>query len=157
MNKTVDTLFDAINGKCDLSNGAIADYIGTQCDVNLGFCLWSGLIKHKGVTKELAENCFKTNRIHLLLCEKNKHRSSMYFKDYLEKKYKLGGKFYQTKNLSSPAQLPIYDDNHCPTCNRGDYANNMTSPTDCCECYKIICKKCGLYNEKMNAWVCKMH
>lgn len=154
MGKTVDTLFNAIYGKEDISNGAIADYIG-NCNVDLGIKLWSGLIKNKGVTKELAENCFKTNRIDLLVKAKNKYKPSTYFNDYLNSKSKLGGVFMQTRSVRSPEQLPIYDDNHCPSCNCANYNENIISPPDCPGCYKIICKECGIYNKKNDYWECK--
>jgi hypothetical protein len=160
MSKTIDVLFAAVkDDSAELSAGALNDYFGidnmsNSADLHLIYCIYNDLIKTKGVTKVLFENCFFTNRLDELIHTKSKYYKSGYYQQFCEKNIAIG-KTYIGKSDTDP--LPIIDDDHCPSCEASGYITNNQNirfmEPDCYKCGTFICKKCITIEEDVG--ICK--
>lgn len=149
MSKTIDVLFRAVKGdNTELSAGTINDYFGYKNmlngeDLQLIYYMYSDMIKPKCVSKELFENCFFTNRLDELIHKKSKFQSSGYYKEFCDKKVVVGNTYIGDTAVE---QMPIIDDNHCPSCEAPGYVTkNQTlsfMAPDCHECGVYMCKLC---------------
>lgn len=166
MHKTVDLLFEYVR-KCDieeeqkLPNPVYFDYFGIDniCneneDIILG--LYIGLIKHKGIPKELIENCFKTNRLDKLIHQKYKFHGSDYYDKFCEKHITIGNTYNENSEVD---ELEILDDDHCPSCSQVGYitkenCNGVAGRIyDCGSCFKFMCKLCSHYNDDEGTYFC---
>lgn len=149
MSKTIDVLFAAVKeDDAHLSPGAINDYFGYKNmlngeDLHIIYSIYNDLIKTKGVTKELIENCFFTNRLDELIHTKSKHHKSGYYKLLCDKPIVIGNTYIGESDVEP---LPIIDDDHCPSCEAPGYVTenqniSFMSP-DCYKCGTYMCKLC---------------
>ena len=123
----------------------IVDYFGdakgmkNRCTV-LG--VYQGLVKTKGMTVELLENCFKTNRLNELVHEKYKYRQSGYYRKFCE-----AGINLDTKSCLDPEteeRMAILDDDFCPNCEKEGYIleKHGKGYIDCETCLQLMCEFC---------------
>jgi hypothetical protein len=77
MSKTIDLLFDNIFNDTiyDLHPAVICDYFGVENikynnNIDIIYGIYEGLIKMKGISKKIIENCFFTNRLDELIHKK---------------------------------------------------------------------------------------
>lgn len=159
MRKTVDVLFAAVKeDDNEISPGTINDYFGyknllNREDLQIIYSIYTDLIKRKGVTKELLENCFFTNRLDELIHTKSKYHKSGYYQQFCEKNITIGKTFIGESEVD---EMPITDDNHCPSCDTEGYITenqniNFMAP-DCILCGKYMCKLCVVIEE--SAGIC---
>jgi hypothetical protein len=154
MNKTVDLLYDNINNGylAILDKSVINDYFGNQINEennDIIYGVYESLIVLKGISKNLIENCYLTNRLDELIYKKHIHVKTDYYNLFIKNKIKIGATFFYD-NKTTP--INIYDDNHCPSCNANNYLE-LTS-YECYKCLNSICKLCGYYDNKLNIYNC---
>ena len=156
--KTIDLLFDNIINDTiqDLHPAVICDYFGFKNikyddNIDIIYSIYNGLIKIKGISKKLIENCFFTNRLDELIHKKHIHHKSKYYQMFCDKKIQIG-KTFNNKNIVDIQE--IYDDNHCPSCNIDNYIDNKVSPPDCSKCLNNICKMCSIYCKIEYNYIC---
>jgi hypothetical protein len=148
-NKTVDMLFAAVkNDSTYISAGVLNDYFGiinmsNEENLHTIFGIYSGLIKTKSVSKQLFENCFFTNRLDELIHKKSKYHGSGYYNRFITKNIKIGNTYIGECGVE---ELPIMDDDHCPSCQTTGYITehqylSIMSP-DCVKCGVFMCKMC---------------
>jgi hypothetical protein len=161
MSKTIDLLFDNIFNDTihDLHPCIICDYFGFENikyddNIDIIYGIYEGLIKIKGISKKLIENCFFTNRLDELIHKKHIHHKSKYYQIFCDKQIQIG-KTFDNDNKNIIDIQEIYDDNHCPTCNVNDYiVSNYISPPDCQKCCNNICKLCSTYCNIDDSYIC---
>jgi hypothetical protein len=149
MSKTVDVLFRAIkDDNTELTAGTINDYFGYMNmlngeDLQLIYYMYSDLIKRKCVSKDLFENCFFTNRLDELIHKKSKFQPNGYYPEFCAKKIMVGSTYMGDSGVE---QMPIIDDDHCPSCEAPGYVTKHQTLTfmapDCCGCGVYMCKLC---------------
>ena len=167
MSKTIDTLFNSILTGGLLHPAAITDYFGDQNEdihFNTIYGIYGGLIKYKGVSKLLLENCFKTNRLDELIHKKYTHHKSGYYADFVDKKVEIGDTYFnfgeEEMDISQIDEMLILDDDHCPSCSTCGYYTKKNhelvhdAPPDCFKCENMICKMCSNFDEKEGACIC---
>ena len=154
MNKTVDLLYDNINNGylAILDKSVINDYFGNQINNDnhdIIYGVYESLIVLKGISKNLIENCYMTNRLDELIYKKHIHVKTDYYNLFNKNNIKIGATFFYDNKVKP---LDIYDDNHCPSCNVNNYLE-LTSH-ECYKCLNTICKLCSYYDETMNIYNC---
>lgn len=149
MPKTIDGLFDAI--KCDdmtLSRGVLNDYFGQaniqdHSKIKVIYGLYSGMIKIKGVSKEVFENCFFTNRLDALIHKMATYHKSGYYLQFCVQQITIGSTYMGDSGV---APLPIKNDDYCPSCETVGYITQNHNITfmapDCVQCGTFMCKAC---------------
>jgi hypothetical protein len=163
MSKTIDLLFDYIRGNIEkLPSPVYFDYFGIDniCNENEDTILgvYTGLIREKGISKELLENCFKTNRLDELIHQKHKFHVTVRYHKFCVKKMTIGKTY--TENGEDIQKLEILDDDHCPSCLKVGYITreNCNGAAgriyDCGSCFKIMCKLCSHYNDDEGTYFC---
>lgn len=161
MNTTAKSLIKAIleDDYSLISIPIIHDYFGLHNgkNINMLFGLYGELIQAKGVSLDLLHNCFITNRLDILINSKFKYNSCGYYEYYSNNHIVIGKTFVLSKNTNYIEHMIIYDDNYCPNCNCNNYITDKLyiSPPDCFKCFKVICKKCSIYNKTNNSYKCK--
>lgn len=93
--KTIDLLFDNIINDTiqDLHPAVICDYFGFKNikyddNIDIIYSIYNGLIKIKGISKKLIENCFFTNRLDELIHKNIFIINQNIIKCFVIKKYK---------------------------------------------------------------------
>ena len=151
MPSTAQDLYDCCLRDDLPSLPVVVDYFGdavgmkNQCIV-LG--VYQGLVKTKGLTVELLENCFRTNRLNELVHEKHKHRQSGYYRKFCE-----AGINLETKSCwesEDEERMAILDDDFCPNCEKEGYITekNGKGYIDCERCLQLMCELCYKENGK---------
>ena len=67
----------------------LVDYFGnarSEEEISIVLGLYQVLLKKKGVTEELLENCFRSNRLNDLVHVKHYHGKSGYYNEFCKKK-----------------------------------------------------------------------
>jgi len=147
--KTIDILYDGIKkSNYEFNISVWHDYYGMNInkdDENKLTIMYKSLILHRGVKKNMIENCFKTNRLDDLL--------NLFFGN--RKTFTIGETYMVDDNYDIEL-LPLPDLDKCPSCDSIGYQSedNMTQPPDCLKCFNIICKKCSKYNSSSYSYVC---
>ena len=163
MQKTVDVLFsDVENGRPISHDAVIDDYFGicSTDDERIIYGVYQGLIVHKGVSKILIENCFKTNRLDMLIHLKYTQVKSGYYNEFVSRNIKIGKTHFEFEVDSTQGgqEMPITTDDYCPTCNSIGYYTRQNavsdSPPDCFDCGNYVCKLCANYDDKKEALIC---
>ena len=155
MSNTIDKLFaSVIEDTTDiLSVGALNDYFGIKNMTNnenlhLIYSIYSDMIKRKGVSKDLFQNCFFTNRLDELIHTKSKYKKSVYYIQFCAKKITIGKTYIGESGIP---ELQIADDNHCPCCEEPGYITHNKNLTfmspDCIKCGIYMCKTCVTVEE----------
>lgn len=130
---------------------ALVDYFGNTLDSEMkqGIVLgvYEGLVKTKGVSVELLDNCFRTNRLNQLVHEKYKHRPSQYYKMFCNANIDLDSTLALIEEVEENG-MKIYDDNFCPNCETEGYITERFGAgyIDCVKCLQLMCRHC--YGEK---------
>ena len=149
MAATIDTLFNAVlKDDVELTNGTINDYFGysnicNPANLQIIYGIYSGLIKTKGVTKAMFENCFFTNRLDELIHTKSKYHKSGYYMQFCSNNITIGKTFIGESDI---VPMPITDDDYCPSCEAHGYITenqylSFMAP-DCIKCGIYMCKLC---------------
>ena len=96
---------------------------------------------YKGVSIDLLQNCFLTDRLDKLVHKKFKHRPSYYYKDFCDNKLNTKTMYGKEENID---EMEILSGGHCPRCETKGYhtQNNRTGLIDCSRCFKLMCKFC---------------
>ena len=162
MSNTVNLLFDAVLKGSSIITPVFVDYFGMNNDQHYTviYGIYEGLIKYKGISKKLIENCFMTNRLDELIHKKYTYHKSGYYNDFCKKNIKIGNTYYFDKNEKMKL-MDIFTDDFCPSCDTGGYytKNNMNllipnAPTDCFKCGVSICKLCSNYDNINRTCLC---
>ncbi len=148
MNKSIDLLYDNINNGylAILDKSVLNDYFGNQTNLannEIIYGVYESLIILKGISKNLIENCYMTNRLDELIYKKHIHNKTDYYKLFNENKIMIGATFFYDNKTT---KIDIYDDNHCPSCNSTNYLNLKSY--ECYKCLNTICELCNYYDEK---------
>ena len=144
MTNTAETLYD-----CCLSDEipplpVLNDYFGSargMAEICLVLGVYQGLVKQKGLTKELQENCFRTDRLNELVHMKYMHRKSGYYKQFRD----LGIDLHTNTMLTCDTEpMPIFDDDFCANCQTEGYLteDNRAGHIDCETCLQLMCRFC---------------
>jgi hypothetical protein len=154
MNKSIDLLYDNINNGylAILDKLVLNDYFGNQtnpANYEIIYGVYESLIILKGISKNLIENCYMTNRLDELIYKKHIHNKTDYYKLFNENKIMIGATFFYDNKTT---KIDIYDDNHCPSCNSTNYLNLKTY--ECYKCLNTICELCNYYDEKSKIYTC---
>jgi hypothetical protein len=154
MNKTVDLLYDNINNGYFslLDNSVINDYFGNQINkenYDIIYGVYESLIILKGISKNLIEHCYLTNRLDELIYKKHINIKTDYYNLFMKNNIIIGSTFFYDNKTKL---LNIYDDNHCPSCNANNYLKS--SSFECYKCLNTICSLCSFYDEKNNIYTC---
>ena len=154
MNKTVDLLYDNINNGylAILDKAVINDYFGNQINEennDIIYGVYESLIVLKGISKNLIENCYLTNRLDELIFKKHIHVKTDYYNLFIKNKIIIGATFFYDNKTKA---INIHDDNHCPSCNVNNYLE-LTSH-ECYKCLNTICNLCSYYDDKLNIYNC---
>lgn len=163
MSSTINILFNNIlklDYLPELSSQVIYDYFGIQNEENMYiiYGIYKTLIIVKGISKQLIEKCYLTNRLDELIHKKHNHHKTNYYKYFVKNKIIIG-----KTNLNEPTNEPIFDifdDDMCPSCNTNGYITqqNQINPCDntpdCYICGINICKMCANYDKKEQAYIC---
>ena len=135
----------------------IFDYFGnaeTETDLSIVLGIYQGLLKYKSVDVDYLYQCFLQDKLNELVHAKFKFKPTGYYKMFCDRKLDLQSKTIFAKNELQDKfiELNIYDDDHCPICNkRGVITKDYGIPMDCVKCLKFMCKKCcGTYDEDSN-------
>ena len=124
----------------------LVDYFGNSISslprqgVVLG--VYQGLVKTKGVTVELLESCFRTNRLNELIHAKFKHRQSGYYRKFCELGIDLNNEALW--DARKERRLEILDDDFCPNCLHEGYVTEQfgSGYIDCERCLQLMCAHC---------------
>lgn len=175
MSKTVDLLFETILNDTIIHPAVIVDYFGIHnSDDNYStiFGIYEGLIKYKGVSKVLLENCYKTNRLDELIHKKYTYHKSKYYTEFVNKNIKIGETYLNLEvedNEEDSRIDEILTDDYCSSCNTIGYITKKNykilypsssscekcpAPPDCFNCGNIICKMCSNYDKTEEAFIC---
>lgn len=164
MSKTIDLLFDAISKDTSIIAPVFADYFGVENDNHYGiiYGIYKGLIKYKGVSKQLIENCFLTNRLDELIHKKYTYHKSGYYEDFCKNNIKIGNTYFNLEedNVDDNNKLTIHTDDYCPSCDiigyytKTNYKLNEFAPPDCFKCGNFICKLCSNYDKNDDICIC---
>lgn len=105
--------------------------------------VYRGLVM-KGIKSNLLHNCLVTRRLNELIHKKYTFRKSGYYRKFCDLGIDLDQ--HHLKN-NFVKRLPIYDDNHCPTCNTEgyislEYYKIKSDGPDCERCFDWMCTKC---------------
>ena len=154
MNKSIDLLYDNINNGylAILDKSVLNDYFGNQINPannEIIYGVYESLIILKGVSKNLIENCYMTNRLDELIYKKHIHNKTDYYNLFNENKIIIGATFFYDNKTT---KIDIYDDNHCPSCNVNNYLK--LSSFECYKCLNTICELCNYYDDKLNIYTC---
>ena len=154
MNKSIDLLYDNINNGylAILDKSVLNDYFGNQINPannEIIYGVYESLIIFKGVSKNLIENCYMTNRLDELIYKKHIHNKTDYYNLFNENKIIIGATFFYDNKTT---KIDIYDDNHCPSCNSLNYLDLKTY--ECYKCLNTICEICSYYDEKSKIYTC---
>ena len=154
MNKSIDLLYDNINNGylAILDKSVLNDYFGNQINPEhneIIYGVYESLIILKGVSKNLIENCYMTNRLDELIYKKHIHNKTDYYNLFNENKIIIGATFFYDNKTT---KIDIYDDNHCPSCNSLNPNNLKTY--ECYKCLNTICELCNYYDEKLKIYTC---
>ena len=144
MTNTAEILYDCCLSDVIPPLPVLSDYFGSargvpEICVVLG--VYQGLIKQKGLTKELLENCFRTDRLNELVHMKYMHRKSGYYKQFRD----LGIDLHTNTMLTCDTEpMPIFDDDFCANCQTEGYLteNNRAGHIDCETCLQLMCRFC---------------
>jgi hypothetical protein len=95
MNRSIDLLYDNINNGylAILDKSVLNDYFGNQINPEhneIIYGVYESLIILKGVSKNLIENCYMTNRLDELIYKKNIHKKSSYYELFHKNNIKIG-------------------------------------------------------------------
>jgi len=185
MSKTIDVLFNNILTGVTIHPAVIADYFGFDNDnednYSIIYGIYEGLIKYKGISKLLLENCFMTNRLDELIHKKYTHHKNKYYVNFVKKNIIIGdtyfnfiededGDFIEDEDGDIPFEKStILTDDYCMCCDTSGYYTkqnykllnptlsncvNIPAPPDCFICGINICKMCSNYDNKNNACIC---
>ena len=124
----------------------LVDFFGnarSEEEISIVLGLYQVLLKKKGVTVELLENCFKTNRLNELAHAKHHHGKSGYYKEFILKNIDL-----RTVTCLDPLpveeHMPILTDDYCPICNvKGYYSKEHLMLMQCLRCLNWMCRMCN--------------
>lgn len=154
MPKTIDALFKAIQtDDGEISRGVINDFFGYKNitdpnNLQLIFEVYVDMIKTKGVSKALVENCFVTNRLDELIHTKSTHMPSHAYVQFCAKNLTIGPTYI---GESEVGPLEIKDDDCCPSCEAKGYITQHQRLTfmtpDCIDCGTYMCKGCVKVSE----------
>jgi hypothetical protein len=169
MNKNIDLLFTYVKqaGYFDveeLTPSVLIDYFGYEnidnnTNLNILLALYIGLIKHKGISKQIIENCFMTNRLDEMIHKKYTHNKSSYYINYCVKNIKIGNTYVNNETISIE-ELNILTDDYCSNCCKIGYItqNNCNGDAgriyDCCKCFQFICNQCSHYSNEKMSYIC---
>jgi len=169
MIKTIDLLYETILNDDIIPSPVIADYFGfhNSSDDNkysIIYGVYQGLIKCKGIPKQMLENCFMTNRLDELIHKKYIHHKSKYYEDFVNKNITIGETYFNLEedstNIENIYKIPILTDDYCPSCNLVGYYTKhnsklvYSSPPDCFKCGTFICRFCSNYDKKEISYIC---
>ena len=73
-----------------------------------------------GVSAELLHNCLLSDRLNELVHAKRKHRTGYYYRAFCSKMLDLSDQ-HPLGPIPFEQWMPIYSDDHCPSCNAGGY------------------------------------
>ena len=154
MNKSIDLLYDNINNGylAILDKSVLNDYFGNQINPannEIIYGVYESLIIFKGVSKNLIENCYMTNRLDELIYKKHIHNKTDYYNLFNKNNIKIGATFFYDNKTKL---INIYDDNHCPSCNSKNYLE--LKKYECYKCLNSICELCSYNDEIMNIYNC---
>ena len=125
----------------------VVDYFGNSLDSEMkqGLVLgvYEGLVKTKGVSVELLDNCFRTNRLNQLVHEKYKRRPSPHYKMFCKASIDLNASCALLEETEGNG-MKIYDDNFCPNCETEGYITERFGAgyIDCEKCLQLMCQHC---------------
>ena len=130
----------------------LVDYFGNSISslprqgVVLG--VYQGLVECKGVTVELLDNCFRTNRLNELVHAKFKNKQSGYYRKFCELQIDLRNEAHLSDGEES--RMEILDDDFCPNCLREGYITEEFGKgyIDCEKCLQLMCEHCYGRNGK---------
>ena len=160
--KTIDLLFDAIYKDTIIIEPVLHDYFGIENDNYYGiiYGIYKGLIMYKGVSKQLIENCFFTNRLDELIHKKYTYHKSGYYENFCKNNIKIGNTYFNYLEDDENNKLIINTDDYCPSCDtigyytKNNHKLNELAPPDCYVCGNFICKLCCNYDKNNNTFIC---
>ena len=96
-----------------------------------------------GVDSDLLHNCLLTGRLNELVHKKYKFGKTGYYEQFCTLGIDLD-KHYLKNDSVEP--LPIYDNDHCESCNTEGYITlgyrEIESAPYCAKCFKLMCVNC---------------
>ena len=131
----------------------LIDYFGASAsndqEIPIILGIYQCLIKQRGVKLDLLVNCFLSNRLNELVHAKFKHIPTRINKKFCD----IGGNLESTallQVLPESEWMPIYDNDHCPNCNKEGYLtqNLKGNLIDCPKCFRYMCKQCNQPNSE---------
>lgn len=163
--KTIDILYASVLGDELATISVIHDYFGIANLDSTKICIiygvYQGLIKQKGISKQLIEQCFINNRLDELIHKKYTYHKSDSYTQFVENQIRIGDTFIKMDNVVN--EFTILDDNYCPGCEREGYITNnnfqiiesMCIYGNCKKCQIGVCKHCGTYDACERDFVCR--
>jgi hypothetical protein len=175
MSKTIDLLFKNILTGDRIHSAVIHDYFGIHNAIDdnkysIIYGIYAGLIKYKGISKDLLENCYMTNRLDELIHKKYTYHKSKYYESFINKNISIGETYFNLDDNQQKKMIILTDD-YCMSCNTFGYYTKQNykilypslqnyldcpAPTDCFICGNNICKMCSNYDNKEQAFICYM-
>jgi hypothetical protein len=164
MPKTIDLLFKSILNGDAINTPVITDYFGIHNAIDdnkysIIYGIYEGLIKYKGISKDLLENCYMTNRLDELINKKYTHQKSNYYLNFVINHISIGETYFNFDD-NQQEKMVILTDDYCSSCNtfgfytKQNYKLEYNSPPDCFKCGNNICKMCSNYDNKDKAFIC---
>ena len=143
---TARSLVQCCNDNVFPSLPVLVDYFGnakSEEEISIVLGLYRVLLKKKGVTGELLENCFRSNRLNDLVHAKHYHGKSGYYNEFCKKKIDL-----RTVTCLDPIpieeHMPILSDDYCPICNvKGYYSKDLFILLQCIRSSNWMCRMCN--------------
>ena len=118
------------------------------------FGVYQGLVKYKGVNKELLHHCLLDNRLNELIHKTFKYRPTGYYKMFCKNNINI---INDGISFNNEKYIMIYSDDFCPKClKQGYYTENNSIHTDCSKCLQRLCKHCVNDNDDENDPICKV-
>ena len=134
----------------------IVDYFGnaeTDTELSIVLGVYQGLVKYKSVDADYLHQCFLRNKLNEVVHAKFKYRPTRYYNMFCDRNLDL--KSDAVLNIKHK-NLKIYDDDHCPICNkRGVIAEDNGCLIDCVKCLKFMCKNCCGNHDDAGNITCK--
>lgn len=164
MPKTIDLLFKSILNGDSINTPVIADYFGIHNAIDdnkysIIYGIYEGLIKYKGISKDLLENCYITNRLDELIHKKYTHQKSNYYLNFVINHISIGETYFNFDD-NQQEKMVILTDDYCSSCNtfgyytKQNYKLGYNAPPDCLKCGNNICKMCSNYDNKDKSFIC---
>jgi len=118
-------------------------------NINIIFGIYIDLIKSKGISVNLLNKCFLSNRLDELIHKKFTYHTSGYYDLFKKNNLVIGKTFYGISNYD---YFEINNDDYCSFCQiKGQYTKEYYfgtgCGTDCFYCYNKVCKKCAYFDE----------